>query len=409
MRFSTEHNFVSNIIRHPDELANVYSLVPELAITDTNLREIYECVVALWSSGDRVDEVSIYKTIRPDAGFLSQLTDKIPSKQQIPWLAKDIAKEYKRDRLDKLINNALEINKSGDPNDTIGEISKILAIETHEDQIDHSSKASMDRFSAIQERNAEHGLGIDTGFMCYEDKYIRYCPNHVWMIGGFTSTGKTAKMVEMLHKGHSDKDFKSLVISTEMTEEQNNARLIARETGLNQNYIFSGKIRGENIATVNAAKEKISNWNMKVYDSVYEFSEIEMCGRKAALQGGVDVIYIDYAQNITVSDAKSEYQENTIIAKGVQRLAKSCRCTVVLFSQLSNDAAKDDNGLLQFKGSGAYSAVADIGIILKKSKDGGPIIMAEGRKNRHGPRFKQALEFVDNWTRLKEVNHSENE
>jgi replicative DNA helicase len=55
------------------------------------------------------------------------------------------------------------------------------------------------RVDEIVNKNAKRGvLGIRTGFESLDKVYARFIPGHIWTVGGFTSVGKTATMVQMV-------------------------------------------------------------------------------------------------------------------------------------------------------------------------------------------------------------------
>jgi replicative DNA helicase len=101
------------------------------------------------------------------------------------------------------------------------------------------------RFNNEVERNKNRSsMGIPTGFRFLDDLYVQYIPGHIWTIGAYTSVGKTAVMVQKLcNLIAMDIDLSLLVISTEMTEQQVVARILANFTGVHSYRILSGKFR----------------------------------------------------------------------------------------------------------------------------------------------------------------------
>ena len=158
-----------------------------------------------------------------------------------------------------------------------------------------------------------------------------------------------------------------MVISTEMTEEQIVSRILANITGVHSYRILTGKYHDEFEADVVAsAKDRLSRARMSIYDDIYRLEDIETAFRKADLQGGINVGWIDYVQNCRWPDAKSQYQEQSEIAKRFQALAKDVRATLICLSQVSNDVGRGNTDNLELKGAGEWAAVSDIGLMLKR-------------------------------------------
>ena len=262
------------------------------------------------------------------------------------------------------------------------------------------------RVNAYTKKNKERGqFGIKTGFKLHEQNYIRYVPGHIWTIGGFTSVGKTATMVQMIcNIISSGGDHSIIVISTEMTEEQVVARIIANFTGVHSMRILSGNFHtAEEEDAVAAVKSSLEGLKLTIYDDIYRLEEIETAFRKADLQGGVDVGFIDYVQNCKWPEAKSQYQEQSEMAKRFQALAKEVRATLICLSQVSNDVGRGNTDQLELKGAGEWAAVSDVGIMLNRHKTEKYKMKQTIKKNRHGALGECEMEYKADFTRLEEL------
>ena len=147
---------------------------------------------------------------------------------------------------------------------------------------------------------------------------------------------------------------------------------------------------------------------MTIYDTVFSLPEITARIKKAEKQAGVDIVFIDYLQNCTVPGAKDIYTEQSRLIKALQQQAKLSRCCIVALSQLSNSAAREDNGILEFKGAGEIAATADLGLKLNRYKDDERKMLVTIGKGRHWTKGAQVLQFVNDWTSLKEIEHTDN-
>lgn len=268
----------------------------------------------------------------------------------------------------------------------------------------------LNRFDNHVSGNLQKGsMGFQTGFRFLHDLYVQYVPGHIWSVGGYTSVGKTAVMIQKIcNLIVRDKSPSILVISTEMTEEQVIARIIANLSGIHAYRILSGKFRDQDEeGTAERYKSLLKGVKLAIYDDVYTLGDIEAAFRKADLRGGVDIGFIDYVQNVRLPETKSQYQEQSEIAKRLQSLAKDVRATIICLSQLSNSVARGDTDQFELKGSGEWAAVSDVGVILERHKTEKHRLRYTIKKNRHGALGEQELEYKMDFTKLveKEANH----
>lgn len=398
-----EKTLVGGLLIDPDKFVHV-NVRAEDFVFDTTKKAFIE-IKKLWEKKIPVDVYELSK-VGLSPSWLAETTD-LGSPSRIPYISAEIIKQSQKRRI---INSLEQIKKESfwAENETI--LSEILELYNSENISRNKQsdiKSVLDRFDKFQKENRKRGcLGIDTGFDFLRNKYVQYVPGHIWAIGGYTSVGKSASMFEMLAR--VDDNVKTCIISTEMTQEQIIGRMLARKTGFHSQVIMSGNIHDSRVKDENKAKKELLKKKINIYEDVYYLHDIVSILRKKSMQGGLDIAYIDYIQNCKVDGAKNEYQAMGMIAKTLQKTAKDLRCTIIILSQISNAAAREDNGLLEFKGAGDISAVADFGIWLTKNPDDRSQILWDCRKNRHGQTGAQVFQFSDGWTRLNEIDSVKN-
>lgn len=214
---------------------------------------------------------------------------------------------------------------------------------------------------------------------------------HLWVIGGFSSVGKSAVAcnfaVDALHGGTS----KVAIISCEMTQEQYVIRLLAILSGIEQNRIRDNYTIGiEEQKSLIRAMSILSKDNLTVYDTIYRMSEIRSQMKRQKEREGLDVLIVDFIQNVEGS-THDEVKDAREVILECQRLAKELQCTVIVMSQLSNamamqdDAEKGKGDYYAFKGSGAIKDASDVAIMLRRARRSqSPILEMEIKKNRSG-------------------------
>jgi len=155
-------------------------------------------------------------------------------------------------------------------------------------------------------------------------------------------------------------------------------------------------------SSIDTAISAVSCHNLTVVDDLYTWDEIYLRAKKEKLTKGLNVMFVDFIQNILAPG--TIYERMSALAPRMQALAKELECTVVALSQLSNEAAAGGD-LLKFKGAGEISAACDLGIILERGKkrDGclTEKIEVKIKKNRWGRTGKHLCRFVNNYTAIR--------
>lgn len=399
----TEKALIGAILLRPDKIADLVGQVSPEDFLDPVARKAYLLVVNLWRQKKTVDLVSVAAEDMSIATYLAEATS-----TGTPIGASDYARQVAMAAKTRRVNGELvEIAKDGLP--VSMKLDSLLSLYQREMQSSGKNAnidAVLKRFIEHQENNMQAGrLGFCTGFDFLEKKFIRYVPGHLWMMGAFTSVGKTAMMVQKIcNLLLMEKTPSMVIISSEMTEEQVVARIIGNLTGIHPFRILSGSYRHGEKAQVEKCWRMIAAKPLKIHDDIYTLGGIETAFRMVDLQGGVDIGFIDYVQNCRVPEARSSYQEGAIMAKRLQQMAKDMRCALICLSQVSNDVGRGGTDQLEYKGAGEWSAVADVGIFLERNSKEKYRLRYHVKKNRHGMLTGYEFEYKADYTRLEAVN-----
>jgi replicative DNA helicase len=214
---------------------------------------------------------------------------------------------------------------------------------------------------------------------------------HFWVVGGFSSTGKSAVACNIVRDVMRERGRWVGIISTEMTQEQYLVRLLSLISNVPQRAIRD-RLPTDSFDSAQALKDaeaEIARANLRVFDTVYRMADIRLQAQRMKETTGLDVLLIDFLQNVSGSSG-DEVGDAREVAIQSQLLAKELNCTVIAFSQVSNEMARyqqdgGDNNYYSFKGSGAIRDAADVGIMLKRDRvKQSPILDFHIVKNRHG-------------------------
>ena len=227
----------------------------------------------------------------------------------------------------------------------------------------------------------------------------RYVPGHLWIIGGYTSTGKSTLLaqivIDICYEG-----AKCLVFSLEDSRENKGIKLLSNLSYTPQTKLMTGELTGIE-KKVSEAVEKLKIFSLHVYDDVYGVDEMRLKIKKHKLQGGLNVVCIDYIQNIFGEGSLYERLSEAIIK--LQKMAKDLEITIIVISQVSNEAMRSNSEIIGLKGAGELAAAADIVLWVKRDKTAGHEnhLNVEVRKNRpFGVTGIIPLAFNEVWSRL---------
>jgi replicative DNA helicase len=226
-----------------------------------------------------------------------------------------------------------------------------------------------------------------------------YMPGHLWMIGGYTSAGKSTTLAQLL-SDCCKRNAKSLVFSLEEGRTTKAVKMIANITDIPQRYLLTGELSHDNADDIQEAFELLKTWGLIIYDDVRTLDEICLKIKKHVLQGHVDIVAIDYVQNI-IGGGNSIYNDMRLVGPVLLDLAVDLGITIVALSQVSNESMRDDSQIIGLKGAGELAAAADIVLWLKRIKGNERALDCEIRKNRpFGHTGIIPLTFSDRYTRI---------
>jgi replicative DNA helicase len=247
-------------------------------------------------------------------------------------------------------------------------------------------------------------IGISCGFSKIDALIDGIRPGHLWILGGYTNTGKTFGSLNIV--ATLIKQGKRVVYySIEMTAADIVSRILGILTRQNGKSLIKGY--GDQVTAESAMQELIKS-NLSIHTSKNKLSEIQFSMIEENMTQPVDFFVVDYMQLVQVKGAK-EYEAMTAVSVEFQAIAKRLMAPIMLLSQVSNEGAKNGSEVvMSFKGSGAIAATADLAIeIINAEEDktewkrklyaGEPVKMKwDIKKNRHGAVGVIEMNFVGN-------------
>ena len=376
----------------------IYKIIDYIEVSDFYIEDHQKIYKAMLEDPEAIDLITL-KNKTKKGKILAGLTNGVVTATNILEYAKIIKDNSIRRQLIKSnINNTKIIGDEEKEIETVlAEVqNSVLDVGLYKKHDDTSKTAllEVEQVQSLYEEKREMGqdlLGISCGFEKIDNAIDGLRPHHVWVVGAFTSYGKTMFALNIINSVISQ-GIPSAMISLEMSKVDMIARLIAIRTKLNSNTILKGLVDTEKLKQINDAKDFLRVAPLLLHTDYFQLEKIRYIIRKDYITNGTKVFVIDYLQNI-----RGEGKEYDMITKSVielQALARELKITLILISQISNEAQSGRGAGAGFKGSGHIEAVADLAIRLRRDKD--TEVIVDGKtmspievkvqiaKNRHG-------------------------
>ena len=367
-------------------------------------RDIFSAFVEMFREGISPDIISLSSRVQGIAGYLAEIVTETPTDANILKHAR-IVKEKSILRRVALWSKQLEEKLRG------GDIkAKDLLVSIERDvialseTIGEKSKPDIDSILVEiyqhwekQKSKEKTHVQVDSFF---SESIPGLYPGHLWVIGGYTSSGKSTLLAQII-KTALDDGGRTVVFSTEDSRKDKAIKLISNISDVSQKRLITGDF-AEYQALVDLGVDRIHQMPLVIYDDVYTVDEMRIKAKKQKMQGGLDVMAIDFIQNIQGEGSLYETMSKAIV--DIQKLAKELEITILVLSQVNNESMRGDSEVIGLKGAGELAAAADVVLWLKRSKKFGEerYLDCEIRKNRpFGKTGIVPLTYSEHWTRIE--------
>ena len=397
MEIGVEKSLAGILIQKPEVIHEISGLVFADDFLDLRARKVFETVETSVKVGDAVDLPIVASQMVKHAVWLAEAYDVMPINYKT--YAKQISDLARQRRL-KEGAKRIAASQSNDPDELLYHISKLHQDESKTTVKDGDISNAVERTKTIINKNKDRGKphGVGSGWSFLDEIYVRFVPAHMWVVTGFTSTGKSLFVTEQIARL---KRHRVALISTEMTEEQFISRMVARETGYHNQLILSGRLAPEEEMRTDRVMEDIAQRDLKIYDNIYDIAELESVVMQQSMGGGLDVVFIDYVQQLRGKGIPQK-ELGAELANRIQQLAKMAKTCIVCMSQVSNQVGRGEVEQFEAKGAGEWAACADVGVRLKRKKSDQYALMFDMQKGRHFGTTERELAFMANFTRISE-------
>ena len=338
---------------------------------DPNCRIVFKTMHKLVEKGLEIDEVKIYKEA-PELNihWLGTLRNHVPSAANHKYYEKRIKKESNKRKVNSwqfIIQDG--ITQGVDPDlikDQIEEAITDYSMTTAGWKIKKITEVMLQAIETIEERFKAKGKlpGITSGLESLDRILLGFQKRKLYLFGARPSRGKTALMLNMARSAANES--KVGIISTESANEELGIRIVSSETGINTSRLSSGFIQASDFSRLTVAAGTLSTKEICFYDEPNAdlATVISKCREMVRLEK-VEIIFIDYLQNIEFNGKNSERENIAHISSKLKSLARTLNSPMVALAQLQREEAPFCRPYMSnLLGSGKMEQDADVIVLI---------------------------------------------
>lgn len=365
-------------------------------------------------AGEPADAVTVAELIPGDAQSVWDLVNNaIGTSAALDYAA--IVRENWRRREAGTIAQRLQVGvRSGEAGAVDEAIGQLLALNASVTECEFTGRQALQIAWEQAQKAYENGgklPGITTGLAALNEILGGWHDDDLVFIGARPAIGKTALMLG-LAEASSEAGVPTGLVSAEQPANQLGIRRLALASSVGAANIRAGQIDDEGWSKLLAGVTDVRDRPMWIYDrSAITLDELVGVARKWKHTHNIGVLFIDYAQRITVPGA-DRVEEVSAIARGLKNLARTLHIPVIALAQVKaavearNDKRPNAGDLAN---SDELTREADQILMLyrdevynRDSPDKGIAeILIE--KNRHGPTGYKRVKFFPETMRFADL------
>ena len=417
-----EASLLGAILIDPDALVKVADSIEAGDFYEERHRRIYEAVTKLYEQHSPIDVLTLSDQLKATgfleavggAGYLTELTNFVPTAAHVEQYANIVAQKSLRRRLIKASQDivGLGFDEGKDLQELIEQAeTKLFEVSQQHVQQDVSSMEDIlaESFERLDELHKDQGKlrGVPTGYKDLDAKLAGLQKSDLFIIAARPSMGKTAFVLNLAHNVAVSSKAPVLIFSLEMGKEQLVDRMLARESGVDAWALRTGNLNDRDFEKIGHAMGTLSEAQIYIDDTPgITVSELRTKARREAHQRPIGLIVVDYLQLMSggsrFGGESNRVQEISEISRGLKGVARELNVPVLALSQLSRSVESrtpPHPQLSDLRESGSIEQDADVVAFLYREDYYNPetdrknIMDIMIRKHRNGPTGTVELYF----------------
>lgn len=421
-----EASLLGSILLDGEAISQVADVVKPSDFYDPNHGQIFTAMLALYEQHKPIDLLTLTNQLKSKklldkvggAGYLTELTNKVPTASHIEHYGEIVTEKATRRRL---IKAASDISQLGfDEDRPVGEaVSEAEADLFAVSQIDASQdlmsieailRQSFDRLDELHKDKSQM-RGVPTGFKAMDNLLAGLQPSDLVVLASRPSMGKSTLAMNIAHSVALEQKQAVLVFSLEMSKEQLVDRLLAAEAGVDAWSIRTGNLNDQDFEKLGQAMGSLSEAPIYIDDTpAMTVLEMRTKARREQHKRPLGLIIVDYLQLMSgsIRSGDNRVQEISEISRGLKAIARELNVPLLALSQLSRSVESRSPQIPQLadlRESGSIEQDADVVMFIYREDYYNPETDRQHitdiliRKHRNGP--TGALELYFNPERLE--------
>lgn len=282
-------------------------------------------------------------------------------------------------------------------------------------QVRDATKRVVDKINYLASNPGEL-MGVPTGFAMLDRILGGFQKSDLIVLAARPGMGKSALAFTMAHSAARRHNKRVAIFSLEMSDEQFVQRLLSQSSGIDSHKLRTGAIHENDWALLMEAANELSQLPLYIDDTgAVSIAHIRSECRRMAVDGGIDMIIVDYMQLMSgIPGKKNEnrQQEISAISASLKALARELNVPVLALSQLSRavESRNDKRPMLSdLRESGAIEQDSDVVMFIYREDyytedtDRANIADVIVSKHRHGATGTVSLFFRKELTQFREL------
>lgn len=432
-----EASLLGAILIDTDALVKIADRINAVDFFDARHARIYEAINALYEKRSAIDVLTIADQLKGSgfldmiggAGYLTELTNFVPTATHVEQYAQIVAEKALRRRLIGASADMADLGKdeTKDLQALIEEAeSRLFEVsQTHVKQsivsLESVLAASFERLDELH-KDKNTIRGIPTGYKDLDNVLAGLQRSDLFILAARPSMGKTAFVMNLAHSIATKAKESVLIFSLEMSKEQLVDRLLSMESGVDAWALRTGNLTDSDFEKLGEAMGTLSEAKIYIDDTPgITVSDLRTKARREAHNQNLGLIIVDYLQLMSggarFSGDGNRVQEISEISRGLKGIARELNVPLVALSQLSRSVESRTPKIPQLadlRESGSIEQDADVVAFLYREDYYEPdserknIMDVLIKKHRNGPTGAVELYFDREKQRIRSIDTSHN-
>ncbi len=428
-----EASLLGAILIDSDAIVKIADTITAEDFYDPRHKHIYEAISRLYERREAIDVLTLADQLKNSgvldiiggAGYLTELTNFVPTAAHVDQYADIVAQKALRRRLIKASHDMADLgmDESKDLRELIEDAeSRLFEVsQQHVKQSVLSLEAILaESFERLDELHKDSNKirGVTTGFKDMDNILAGLQRSDLFILAARPSMGKTAFSLNLAHNVALMAKEPVLIFSLEMSKEQLVDRLLSMESGVDAWALRTGNLTDNDFEKLGHAMGSLSEAPIYIDDTPgITISDLRTKARREAHQHKLGLIIVDYLQ---LMSGGSKYggdgnrvQEVSEISRGLKGIARELNVPLIALSQLSRSVESRSPQIPQLadlRESGSIEQDADVVAFIYREEYYNPETDRKNitdifiRKHRNGPTDNLELYFERDKQRFRSID-----